>query len=84
MTAPARPKKKRGVTAWAGFAPLQKGRLHLLCPNCGRKMSNTQRGEHDPPTAEIAHVWCERCSAGCKEDFAVFLDAHGREVSNAR
>lgn len=66
---------------YVGYAKLRPGRIHLLCPVCGRKMSNVERDQYDPPSAVLAHVHCERCSQGCKiEGAAGWLDARGRWV----
>jgi len=67
---------------YVGFHALKPGRIHVLCPRCGRKFSNVPRAEYDPPTAVLAHIWCERCSAGCKEDLAGYLDKNGKRVYN--
>lgn len=67
---------------YIGFRPLRPGRIHIYCPGCGRKMSNIERTPYDPPTAVLAHVPCERCSAGCKVEGATdYLDANGESVS---
>jgi len=65
---------------WAGFASLRKGRIHIFCPSCGRKLSNAPRTEFDPPTAELVHVWCAKCSAGCKTDLGDYFNGRGRRV----
>ena len=69
------------MTSFVGYAPLRSGRIHLFCPACKRKMSNTPRHDHlprDPPTAVLAHVLCERCSVGCKDSDQSFMDGRGR------
>lgn len=66
---------------YVGFAKLRPGRIHLFCPGCKRKMSNIPRLDHDPKRAVLAHVYCERCSQGCKDDFGGYFDALGREVN---
>ncbi len=68
---------------WVGLAPLRKDRIHLYCPGCGRKQSNMNRTEFDPPTAEIAHVYCEKCSVGAKDSPVFYLDAQGCFLSDA-
>jgi hypothetical protein len=71
----------RGKLEYVGFRPHRPGRIHLFCPSCGRKVSNMPRFEHDPPTAMLAHIPCERCSVGCKIDGpSLYLDAEGRRV----
>ena len=53
---------------WAGFNKLRKNKIHIYCPKCGRKQSNAWRDpEMDPPEATLAHVFCDKCSAGCKD-----------------
>jgi hypothetical protein len=55
----------------------------LYCPGCGRKTSNARRVEdipRDPPSAVLAHVWCERCSDGAKSTSERFMDSYGREL----
>ena len=66
---------------WAGFAPLRKGRIHVFCPRCHRKMSNAERGKYDPPRATLVHTLCERCGQGGKEAAEWFYDARGRAIS---
>jgi phage terminase large subunit GpA-like protein len=73
------------VSEWAGYAKLRKGRIHLLCPRCGRKQSNMPRMTststvEDPPRAEMCHVLCETCSQGGKDSSMTFLDARGKEL----
>ena len=65
---------------WAGFAPLRKGRIHVFCPKCHRKLSNAQRGKYDPPKATLVRTWCQRCGNGGKESDEIFYDARGREI----
>lgn len=65
---------------YIGFKPHKPGRIHLYCPPCGRKLSNMPRDTHDPPTAVLAHVLCEKCSRGMKGDDVGFLDAKGKFV----
>ncbi len=65
---------------WAGFAPLKKGRIHIFCPSCKRKLSNVERTELDPPAAELVHVWCEKCSQGCKADLGSYFNGRGRTI----
>lgn len=65
---------------YVGFAPLRPGRIHMLCPRCGRKQSNMPREKYDPPTAVLVRIHCEKCSAGGKDGDQNFRDAHGRDV----
>ena len=66
---------------FVGFKPLKAGRIHLYCPSCKRKLSNTRRTDYDPPTAVLAHLACERCSEGCKVDGeSKYMDARGRSI----
>ena len=65
---------------WAGFAPLRQGRIHIFCPKCHRRMSNAERTEIDPPNAELVHVWCERCSQGCKTDRGSYFNGRGKVI----
>lgn len=68
---------------YVGFAKLRPGRIHIYCPGCGRKQSNCHRTEGpgnvaDPPTAVLAHIYCDKHDTGCGGDFTRFLDAEGR------
>jgi ribosomal protein L37E len=65
---------------WAGFAPLRKGRIHVFCPRCHRKVSNAQRGEYDPPRATLVHTPCDRCGAGGKDSPETFFDERGKQI----
>lgn len=47
-----------------GFRSLRPGRIHVRCPRCGVKRSNTPRGEDDPPTAALCEVECPKCGMG--------------------
>lgn len=53
-------------TVLAGFKPHRVGRVHLLCPGCGRKQSNMPSHESDPPGTVLVRVFCPRCSEGGK------------------
>lgn len=67
------------LIGYIGFKPHRSDRIHLFCPKCKRKLSNGVRTEHDPPQAVLAHIWCEKCSQGCKiEGASAYLDANGR------
>ena len=69
----------REPVGYVGFKKHRLGYIHLFCPQCGRKMSNVPRWEHDPPQAVLAHIPCEECSQGCKvEGASAYLDANGR------
>lgn len=68
------------VLPWAGFAPLRKGRIHVFCPRCHRKVSNAERGEYDPQRATLVHTFCARCGEGGKDCPEYFYDAHGKEI----
>ena len=63
---------------YVGFKPHRPGRIHLYCPGCGRKMSNVERGDLDPPTATLFSVPCEECSEGCKVEGGEYRDTLGR------
>lgn len=67
--------------SFAGFKPLREGRIHLLCGQCGRKMSNMRRADYDPPRAALIAVPCERCSQGCKIEGGEYYDAAGKPIS---
>lgn len=65
---------------WAGFNKLRPGRIHLFCQRCKRKMSNTERGEYDPPHATLVVSFCQRCGQGGKDACETFYTASGREI----
>lgn len=65
---------------WAGFQKLRTGRIHVYCPHCGRKYSNSPRGEYDPPRAELVHTWCVRCGSGGKDSPETFFDKGGKQI----
>ncbi len=69
-----------GRLPWAGFAPLRKGRIHVFCPKCHRKVSNALRGEYDPPRATLVHTFCDRCGQGGKDSPESFYAATGKEI----
>jgi len=66
-----------------GFAPLRTGRIHLLCPQCGRKMSNVLRSDFDPPNAALYVIPCDksRCSGGCKIEGGDYFSADGHPIN---
>lgn len=65
-----------------GFSVLMKGKIHLRCPECGRKMSNVDREEFDPPDAFLAEILCGECadSVGAMEPTTLYFDRQGNEV----
>jgi len=72
---------------YAGYARFRPGRIHLFCPSCHRKVSNSPRnddpkiGPPDPPTAVLAVCLCDgACSNGTKDSDITFRDAYGREL----
>ena len=65
---------------YVGFNKLRPNRIHLFCPACGRKMSNTERRPDDPKTAVLMHATCERCGIGMKDESVGYFDAQGREL----
>lgn len=62
-----------------GFRELKPGRIHLRCPGCGRKQSNTHRVEGDPTRAVLVEILCGGCGMGCFPEPA-YLDADGKPV----
>lgn len=70
--------------SYVGFNKLRRGRIHIFCPACGRKQSNMPRDEaNDPKTAVLVHVFCERCSQGCKDVLMYYYTARGKRVRGA-
>ena len=65
---------------WAGFNKLRDGRIHVFCPRCHRKFSNSERGKLDPPRATLVVTHCPRCGQGGKESMEWFYDARGRKI----
>ena len=65
---------------YVGFAPLRPGKIHLLCPGCGRKQSNMARYSYDPPKTVLVRVHCEKCSQGSKDGGQDFVDSNGRHL----
>jgi hypothetical protein len=65
---------------WVGFQKWRPGRIHIYCPRCRRRLSNAERTKHDPPNAALVHVWCEKCSAGCKTDLGNYFDCDGNVI----
>ena len=62
-----------------GFKPLKTGRIHLKCPTCKRKMSNSPRAEDDPPKAALMVTECQECASGHFDD-PTYYDAAGKEL----
>jgi hypothetical protein len=79
----------REALPYVGFSKLRPGRIHIYCPGCGRKASNGYRDDGDefrpadPPNAVLAHIYCERCSSGCKDAPVTFWDAFGKRIHEA-
>lgn len=69
------------MSEWIGFNRLRKGRIHLFCPGCKRKMSNMPRTNVDPPRAVLCHVYCDRCADGAKDPPVDYFTARGRRMS---
>lgn len=65
---------------YIGYEKLKQGRIHLYCPGCGRKMSNTQKADYDPSKAHICHVYCDNCSVGHKDSVINYLDIDGKFI----
>jgi hypothetical protein len=64
-----------------GFAKLKKGKIHLRCSYCGRKMSNMDREEDfDPLNAFLAEILCEKCCIGAIEPETYYYDNKGNEI----
>lgn len=65
----------------SGFHKAIPGRIHMRCPDCGRKQSNmTRHPEFDHPTAYMVELLCDKCGAGCKEDGGIYFTRNGREI----
>ena len=65
---------------YAGFSPLRPGRIHMLCPACGRKQSNGRRDKTDPARATLIAFLCDRCDHGTKDAGCTYRDAQGRAL----
>lgn len=65
---------------WAGFRPWRKGRIHVFCPRCHRKLSNAARGKFDPPRAVLVQTHCLKCGQGGKESDETFFSAGGKQI----
>lgn len=63
---------------WAGYQPLRRGRIHLYCLGCKRKMSNLPRHDYDPPRAQLVQTWCDKHDG--KDPPEYFLDGDGRQI----
>jgi hypothetical protein len=59
-----------------GYRPLRPGRIHLLCPLCGRKMSNIPRADYDPKQAALCVIPCDKHS-GLKVEGGEYFDKRG-------
>ena len=68
------------IVDYIGFRRLRAGRIHLYCPQCGRKQSNARRSEEDPVTATLMEVLCERCDAGNKDSGVTYRNRLGKVV----
>lgn len=64
-----------------GFAKLKSGRIHLRCPICGRKQSNTVRQEYDPINAFLFEVPCDN-HTGLKPT-GIYFDTLGQAIGEA-
>lgn len=64
----------------SGYRPLRPGRIHLRCPRCGRKQSNTPRREWDPADAVLAETGCLKCGQGGKDNETCYFAADGQEI----
>lgn len=67
----------------SGFSRLREGRIHMRCPECGRKVSNTQRTEYDLPQAVLVENYCPDCAVGSKDPPITYFDANGVEVPDS-
>lgn len=68
---------KEKIENWG--RPLKEGRIHLLCPHCGRKQSNIRREEADPDDAILVVVDCPKCCDMGSE--TNYYDVNGKEIS---
>lgn len=77
-----RPKKSLLELRTSGFSRLREGRIHIRCPQCGRKQSNALRESYDPPLATLAEIGCGDCagSVGAKDCPIYYYDAKGAAV----
>ena len=70
-------------TFLVGFKPLKPGKIHLLCPKCGRKQSNNPREEaYDPPNAAVIQIQCPKCNGG-DFDSEMYFDSKGNEIARS-
>ena len=65
-----------------GFKPLKPGKIHLLCPKCGRKQSNMDRADYDSANAVLLEVGCPKCDNGDFEQLS-YYDSKGNEVAQS-
>lgn len=68
------------MTAFNGYHRLRRGKIHLYCPGCKRKMSNARRDIRDPPLAVLVHVLCTECAEGTLDSGQKFFGDDGREL----
>lgn len=65
------------------FPKLELGMIHMLCPVCGKRQSNTERDEAEPKKAAFCIIKCPRCTP--QQDYETndteYLDAEGNKVS---
>lgn len=64
----------------AGFKKHRAGRIHVLCRQCGRKMSNMPRQAFDEPKAVLVSTVCEKHDTGCGGPEEFYYDADGKEI----
>lgn len=66
-----------------GFNPIRPEKIHLHCPQCGRKQSNMPREDYDPPSAILAVILCPKCADACgaKDAGTDYYDAYGEQVN---
>jgi hypothetical protein len=62
-----------------GYKKLRSGRIHLQCPECGRKMSNAPRADWDPSNAVLMVYPCD-CTSGNKVEGGDYFDADGKPI----
>ena len=61
-----------------GFAKLKSGCIHLRCPICGRKQSNSPRQEYDPTNAFLFEIPCDK-HLGLKPT-GIYFDLLGQAI----
>lgn len=60
-----------------GFKPLKSGRIHVRCPKCGRKISNSPRADYDPAEAMLIETHCPKCCGDDKESSVEYFASNG-------